>query len=306
MNPFFDWVASASRFVDFDVPTAADLNAPLDEVTAGFDAVDVVLDDIATDLAGLSSPVQTQLDGKADITGETYTGTHNFTGATAVSVPAPSSGAHAVTKTYVDGLSFAATLPDQTGNGGKVVGTDGATASWIDALKATVMRFVDGSDATKKLAFDVSGVSTATTRTLTVPNADGTIALLGNSASQAQMEEGTNIYTFATPANVQWHQSAAKAWIKCDAAGAISASYNVTSITDGGAGNLTVTIANDFSSANYAVVGIAQNSSGNVNVVYIVNASQAAGSFQAQSIATNTGSPTDADAYYFVCFGDLA
>jgi hypothetical protein len=135
-NPFFDWVASASRFVDFDVPTAADLNAPLDEVTAGFDAVDVRIDAIDTDLAGLTDPVQTQLDGKADITGETYSGTHDFTGATAVSVPAPSSGAHAVTKTYADGLVFAAELPDQTGNSGKFVTTNGSTASWAAAVNS--------------------------------------------------------------------------------------------------------------------------------------------------------------------------
>lgn len=36
----------------------------------------------------------------------------------------------------------------------------------------------DNGDATKKLAFEVSGVTTATTRTLTVPNLSGTIALL--------------------------------------------------------------------------------------------------------------------------------
>jgi hypothetical protein len=135
-NPFFDFAASASRFVDFDVPTAADLNTPLDEVTSGFDAVDVRIDAIDTDLAGLTDPVQTQLDGKADITGETYSGTHNFTGATAVSVPAPSSGAHAVTKTYADGLVFAAELPDQTGNSGKFVTTNGSTASWAAAVNS--------------------------------------------------------------------------------------------------------------------------------------------------------------------------
>jgi hypothetical protein len=136
MNPFFDWVASASRFIDFDVPTAADLNAPLDEVTTGFDAVDAAIDAIDADLAGLTSPVQDQLDAKADITGETYSGTHDFSGATAVSVPAPSSGAHAVTKTYADGLSFSSALPGQGGNSGKFVTTDGSTASWAAAVNS--------------------------------------------------------------------------------------------------------------------------------------------------------------------------
>jgi hypothetical protein len=38
-------------------------------------------------------------------------------------------------------------------------------------------RVVDNADQSRKLAFQVSGVTTATTRTLTVPNLDGTIRL---------------------------------------------------------------------------------------------------------------------------------
>ncbi len=40
-----------------------------------------------------------------------------------------------------------------------------------------VFRVVGSADATKKVAFEVDGLSTATTRTLTVPNSSGTIAL---------------------------------------------------------------------------------------------------------------------------------
>lgn len=42
----------------------------------------------------------------------------------------------------------------------------------------------DNSDATKKVAFQVSGVTTGTTRTLTVPNSSGTIALTSDIAIQ--------------------------------------------------------------------------------------------------------------------------
>jgi hypothetical protein len=112
-NPFYDHAASASRFVDFDVPTAADLNAPLDEVTAGFDAVDAAIDAIDADLAGLSSPVQTQLDLKADITGETYSGTHNFTGAT-ITAPTPTAG-DATTKVATTAFVDAAVVAAATG-----------------------------------------------------------------------------------------------------------------------------------------------------------------------------------------------
>jgi hypothetical protein len=49
-------------------------------------------------------------------------------------------------------------------------------AGFVNALNATVIKFKDGTDATKLLAFDLSGITTATTRTLTVPNKSGTIA----------------------------------------------------------------------------------------------------------------------------------
>ena len=42
----------------------------------------------------------------------------------------------------------------------------------------------DNSDATKKVAFQVSGVTTGTTRTLTVPNTNGTIALTSDITNQ--------------------------------------------------------------------------------------------------------------------------
>ena len=41
-------------------------------------------------------------------------------------------------------------------------------------------RIVDNGDQSKKLAFDVSGLTTATTRTWTAPDADGTVYVTGN------------------------------------------------------------------------------------------------------------------------------
>src|SRR5690606_40446888 len=45
------------------------------------------------------------------------------------------------------------------------------------SIRTNVLRFLDHTDDTKELAFDLSGLTTATTRTLTVPDASGTIAL---------------------------------------------------------------------------------------------------------------------------------
>jgi len=68
--------------------------------------------------------------------GDGYTGAHDFTGAT-MTVATPTVDANPATKAYVDlvrayatGLSFLPVLPDQAGNGGKFVTTDGTQASW--------------------------------------------------------------------------------------------------------------------------------------------------------------------------------
>lgn len=70
-------------------------------------------------------------------------------------------------------------------------------------------------------------------------------------ASQTFMEAGTLNNVFVTPAVAQFHPSAAKFWVKCDVAAAIQSSYNVTSVTDVGTGQLVINITNGFSSTNW-------------------------------------------------------
>ena len=73
-------------------------------------------------------------------------------------------------------------------------------------------------------------------------------------ATQAGQEAATSADTFVSPSVQQYHPSAAKAWVVFDGTGtvAISASYNVASITDNGTGDYTVNFTNAFSSANYS------------------------------------------------------
>lgn len=51
------------------------------------------------------------------------------------------------------------------------------------AFKASIFRVRDTTDQTKLLAFDVSGVTTATTRTMTVPDLSGTLVTSGGGAT---------------------------------------------------------------------------------------------------------------------------
>ena len=126
-------------------------------------------------LAGFDNPV--------------FTGTATFVNLTVSGValvPTVSTGdssTNAASTAFVAATAFSSALPAQPGNADKIITTDGATASWTPSLKDGTIRFVNTADTTKKLAFDVSGVSTATTRTMAVPNKNGTLAVMSDVAT---------------------------------------------------------------------------------------------------------------------------
>lgn len=130
-----------------------------------------------------------------------------------------------------------------------------------------------------------------------------TIASAASAATQAEMEAASSNTVMATPGTMNWHPGVAKVWIKASGNGtAISASHNVTSITDDGTGTLIVTIATDFSSANYVVVTGVE---GNFGTQAVSVANQAAGSFKIFCAKTTTGATEDPTGYYYAaCFGD--
>lgn len=83
-------------------------------------------------LVGVTSAIQTQINGKGAITGQAWTGTHDFTGAT-ITVPTATAGDSSnkpASTAFASALAFSAALPGQTGSAGRVVRTDGVTASW--------------------------------------------------------------------------------------------------------------------------------------------------------------------------------
>lgn len=87
-------------------------------------------------MVGVTSLVQNQLNtltsAKAEKAGDTYTGAHDFTGATPT-VPTQATGdatTKAASTAFVSATAFNAALPGQTGNDKKFVTTDGTNASW--------------------------------------------------------------------------------------------------------------------------------------------------------------------------------
>lgn len=157
---------------------------------------------------------------------------------------------------------------------------------------------------TNEAATDASGSNwkcTKVTLASGAPIAIGTLL----TATQADMETATSTVLAVTPGRQHFHPGVAKCWAIADFAAVLDASYNVTSATDTGAGRVTITIANDFSSANYSVVASATAAvfgTAGTRVVTVV--SRAAGSFELQ-VTDTTPTATDAQRVSFAAFGDI-
>ena len=107
-----------------------------------------------------------------DATVATLTGSQTLTNKTIVL------GNNTVSGALANGIT--ATTQSASDNTTKVATTayvdNQVTAGAVNEFVDNVFRVKDNSDATKKLAFECSGISGSTTRTMTVPNTDGTIS----------------------------------------------------------------------------------------------------------------------------------
>jgi hypothetical protein len=107
-----------------------------------------------------------------DSTVATLTGSQTLTNKTIVL------GNNTVSGALANGIT--ATTQSASDNTTKVATTayvdNQVTAGAVNEFVDNVFRVKDNSDASKKLAFECSGISGSTTRTMTVPNTDGTIS----------------------------------------------------------------------------------------------------------------------------------
>lgn len=155
---------------------------------------------------GVTSAIQTQLDGKLPLTGGTIsgnlavTGTLGVTGAfsgttgafsgavTGVTATAGDSSTKFATTAYVQSTAFSSALPSQTGNSGKFVTTDGTSASW------GLVPLTSGVSGTLPVANGGTGAATLTG----LVKGNGTGAFTAAAAGtdyQAVLVSGTNIKT---------------------------------------------------------------------------------------------------------------
>lgn len=101
---------------------------------------------------------------------DTATAARSMGGFKLTNLADPTNPQDAATKAYVGGTTTQ--LPAQANNAGKFLTTNGGAASWSANLGAGVIRFADGTDATKLLAFDLSGLTTGATRKIIAPDRD--------------------------------------------------------------------------------------------------------------------------------------
>ena len=119
-------------------------------------------------------------------------------------------------------------------------------------------------------------------------------------AIQSAIEAETNQDTYVPPDLLKHSPGVAKGWVEWDSGSSIEVSYNVTSVTDNGQGDQTITWATDFSGADYCVVGC------NVDDRFISTSSTTqptAGATRMQQ-SSEGGSPVDASHTYVAAFGD--
>ena len=130
--------------------------------------------------------------------------------------------------------------------------------------------------------------------------------------SQTDMETATNNVKAVTPFAVNWHPGTAKGWVKFNGDGtvAVSASHNVTSVTDVATGVYTVNWTTSFSTANYAVAGMAQRDTGasDANSAIQIGFRRTSGAMATGStsiiVGDNGGTAIDPTIVTLVAFGD--
>lgn len=83
------------------------------------------------------------------------------------------------------------TVPDANGT----IALLGTTGTFTNkSFEDSTSIFIDNSDNTKKMQFELSGITTATTRTLTVPNLSGIIAVTSGAQTLDFQDSTTTIY----------------------------------------------------------------------------------------------------------------
>ena len=189
---------------------------------------------------------------------------------------------------------------------------DGAANVTMQSGDGTLL-FTDGTNWFTTGLFPASSLTLSGTLTAATVTATGALngATIGGSmvATVAEMETAGVTDKVVTPFTMNRSPGVAKAFVKYDSSGSVSASHNITSVTDGGAGALTPNWATDFSSANYSCVATpSANNSGSTATSFSaqLGTSPAAGSALVYTLRFSDGAQIDVTSTSVGAFGDQA
>ena len=174
----------------------------------------------------------------------------------------------------------------------------------VVAITGTILTIIDAAgDGIIGTAADTAGrLAIGTAGQFPAVNAGATALAYQSMASQADQETATSILAPVTPGRQQFHPSAAKFWAIVAADGIIGTSYNLTSVTDGGTGQMTFTIATDFTNVNWIPFGLPEADADIVFRVQHTSVSAGAAQLQVKDFA---GTFTDPTRFVLGGFGDL-
>ena len=194
------------------------------------------------------------------------------------------------------------TLPATDGTANQVMQTDGSgqlsLANYTGPIATDAVdsaQIAANAVGNSEMADDAVGVAELSA----TGTASATTFLRGDNAWQTPT--GTGADTSLSNLVSAGADKIVKAWIQFNGTGtiAIGDSFNVTSITDLGTGNYTITWDTDFGNATYAVVGMALGTQTAVSLQ-----SQAAGSCNIYTLLTSTGGATDHTNIMLIGIGD--
>lgn len=163
--------------------------------------------------------------------------------------------------------------------------------------------------ATLSSTLAVTGAATLSSTLEVTGSITGTTVAGTMIASQADQESPGSSAKIVTPAFQHFHDSACKVWCNATIAAGLNDSYNMTSVTDTGVGDITFTIATDFSSTAWAghilgrkdIVGGAPVVDG---IARITTTGFTAGACVGRYIRIADGGASDPDVWFFSAFGD--
>ena len=242
-------------------PTSSDVKSQGDD---HFRLVKSTVKATFPNITGAVTVTHTELNtvtAKAAKAGDTYTGTHDLSGATSVLVPTPTLSGQAATKGYADALSVASGNVPVGGSAGQVLAKNSATnydTVWVDKgfqyLKVSE-QLSSGSTGGTSVSADITQV-----RVLNTVNTN-TISGASLASNTVTLPAGTYSYRVSAPHyNGQLHKAFLYNSTDATYTGIGTSEYSISGATVGStnslvSGQFTIATSKDFKVRHYTASG---------------------------------------------------